>query len=192
MFFKIFFLIFMIFMCIERLFELYCWREKEDGIIEARWTFRTLLIVHILIFISVFVEYFTKKPEIIFFITIIGLFMFSLGLIGRNWTIRTLGKLHSVHIEIRENHKLIIEGPYKYVRNPYYLSVLLEVLGFPLVANAYYSFLVSVFIYSPLIFLRTYYEEKTFEKKFGEEYVRYKNEINAFIPFKKRRSLVCN
>ena len=182
----------MIFMCIERLFELYCWREKEDGRIEAQWTFRALQIVHVFIFISVLIEYFKRSQKINFSITTIGLVMFCLGLIGRNWAIKTLGRFHSIHIEIRENHKLIKEGPYKYLRNPYYLSVLLEVIGFPLVANAYYSFLVSIFIYSPLIFLRTYYEEKSFEKKFGEEYVRYKNEVNAFIPFKKRRSLVCN
>jgi len=174
-------------MCIERYFELYYWREKEEGKIEACWTFNVLQVVHISIFISVFIEYFTKNPQINFIVTTIGLLMYCLGLVGRNWAIKTLGKLHSIHIEIRENHKLIKDGPYKYLRNPYYLSVLIEVLGFPLVANAYYSFLLSLCIYCPLLLFRSYYEEKIFEQKLGDEYLKYKYEVNAFLPLKKRQ-----
>ena len=92
---------------------------------------------------------------------------------------------HSIHIEMREHHPLIKKGPYKYLRHPYYLAVIFEVLGFPLVPNAYYAFLFSIFTYLPLLFIRIYFEEKAMIKKFGDEYHLYKRENWGLIPFKR-------
>ena len=37
---------------------------------------------------------------------------------GRQWAFNSLGKYWSVDIEIRDNHELIKNGPYKYMRHP--------------------------------------------------------------------------
>jgi protein-S-isoprenylcysteine O-methyltransferase Ste14 len=92
-----------------------------------------------------------------------------------------------VHIEIRDHHRLIKEGPYKYMRHPYYLSVMLELAGFPLIPNAYFSFLISLCFYFPLVFIRLYLEEIEMINKFGDSYNLYKNEIRGLLPIKKRK-----
>jgi protein-S-isoprenylcysteine O-methyltransferase Ste14 len=103
-------------------------------------------------------------------------------LIGRNWAIRSLGEYWSIHLEIRKDHKLARKGPYKYIRHPAYLSMIFEVCGIPLIVNAYYIFLFSIVVYSPLLLLRVYYEEKEHFKIFGGKYLTYKKKIGAFFP----------
>jgi protein-S-isoprenylcysteine O-methyltransferase Ste14 len=114
--------------------------------------------------------------------------MFSLAFLGRTWAINTLGKYHSAQIEIREDQPLIMWGPYKYVRHPIYFFTIIEWLGFPLIPNSYYAFFLSLFIVTPLLLLRLFYEEKVHMEKFGDKYIRYKTEVPSLIPF--TRSLV--
>ena len=88
----------------------------------------------------------------LFFIAflVIGVFIFLSSFFivkqQRAAIIERFGKFHSIHIEIRDHQQIIKKGPYKYLRHPYYLSVMLELLGFPLVPNAYYTFIFSVLV----------------------------------------------
>jgi protein-S-isoprenylcysteine O-methyltransferase Ste14 len=187
-FFTTIFLVFMVFMTAERLWETFFKKRGKRGEIVKKWTFPVLVVIHVIIGVGTIVEFFLTQRKINFSITLLGLTMFTLALIGRNWASNTLGEYHSVHIEIRDDHPLIREGPYRYVRHPYYLSVIFEFLGFPLVANAYYSFLISLFVYLPFLFMRVYFEEKAMVKKFGDEYIRYKSETRVFLPLPIKRS----
>ena len=98
------------------------------------------------------------------------------------WAIKTLDKYWTIEIEIRDVHPLIKNGPYKYMRHPHYLFLFCEVLGLPLIANAYYSFVFIAIIFIPLIILRFIFEEKALTEKFGAEYLKYKKEVWAFFP----------
>lgn len=78
--------------------------------------------------------------------------------------------------------KLVIHGPYRYVRNPMITGVLFvllaEVLLFqswPLAVWMLLFFIVNT-IYLPLI------EEKTLEKRFGDDYREYKAHVPRWIP----------
>lgn len=76
-------------------------------------------------------------------------------------------------------------GPYSYIRNPLYVGNMFLYVGLTLIAGSPNIFLVTLitftffFIqYSLIISL----EEEALEKKFGEEYVNYKNEVPSIIP----------
>jgi len=188
MWFTYFFISFVAVMFVHRLCETFSKREKEKGKVFNRWTLYCLQVAHVLIIAGVVFEYFYLKPKINFYVTALGMFMFLFALIGRNWSIRTLGRYHSIHIEIRENHKLIKDGPYKYSRNPYYFCVIFEVMGLPLIANSYFVFLFALFVYVPLMGIRIYFEQKALEEKFTEEYLSYRREVPLLFPgFKKIR-----
>lgn len=149
------------------------------------------LCFYLLIWISAVAEYFyfqnifpVRKINLI--ISLIGFLMYVGVIPLRAWAARTLGKYLNPDIKIIEDHKLIKEGPYKYLRHPLSLCVILEVTGLTLIPNSYYSFLIALFTFIPCTLIRIPIEEKTLIEKFGQEYLDYKKEVYAFLPLKKR------
>lgn len=187
-FFTIAFLSFMIIMAIHRVWETFFKYERVPGKIVKRWLLPTLTIIHFIIGFGIVIEYFIVKRAINYYVTTLGLFLYVLALIGRNLSVRTLGKYHSIHIEIRENHPLIKEGIYKYVRHPYYVSVMLEIISISFIPNTYYMLVFSLLSYIPVMMVKLYYEEKSMIEKFGDQYLAYKRNTGYFLP-KLRRSI---
>ena len=78
--------------------------------------------------------------------------------------------------------KLVIRGPYCYVRNPMIIGVLLILLAEALlfqswsIAGWLAVFFIGNSIYFPLA------EEKSLEKRFGEDYKEYKAHVRRWIP----------
>lgn len=77
---------------------------------------------------------------------------------------------------------LVISGPYRYVRNPMIIAILSILLGEALYLNS-----ISVLIWGMLFFLiNTVYfeliEEPKLERKFGEDYVRYRRRVSRWVP----------
>jgi len=72
-----------------------------------------------------------------------------------------------------EETHLITKGIYSRIRNPMYLGIILMHLGFPVGWNKLFT-LVSAVIWIPQIFVWRYWEEKRLEKRFGKDYLRYK------------------
>ena len=81
-----------------------------------------------------------------------------------------------------ETKELVILGPYKYVRNPMIISVILIQLSEALIFNS-----LSVLIFAILFFvINVIYmplsEEKGMEKRFGRQFLHYKENIRGWIP----------
>ena len=78
--------------------------------------------------------------------------------------------------------KLVIIGPYRYVRNPMITGVLLVLLAEALLFHSWpiaawmILFGVGNVIYFPLV------EEKGLEKRFGGQYLKYKARVPRWIP----------
>jgi len=78
--------------------------------------------------------------------------------------------------------KLVIRGPYCYVRNPMIISVMLMLLAEALLFNSWpiaawlMVFFIGNSIYFPLV------EEKSLEKRFGDDYREYKVHVRRWIP----------
>lgn len=164
-------------------------RKKVSGKIYARWTFKALFFVYILLIIGSIIEYFVIKRKINLIISAIGCIMVVIRILLKHWAIKTLDKYWSAHIEIRQSHKLIKEGPYKYLRHPAYLSGLIEFLAIPLIPNSYYMLGITFIIYTSIILVRINIEEKELIKRFGEAYIEYQKEVWALLPIRKRKRI---
>lgn len=168
---------------IERILETFWKRKKIQGEIRASYTLPLLVGTCILIYLVTFWELVSKENrQITWWITMAGVVMVLASIAGRNWAIKTLGLYHSIHIEIRDNHELIRSGPYNFVRNPYYLSIVIESVGLPLAANARLGLLLSLFCYIPLVILRMVLEERALESKFKDQFVAYKRQVPRILP----------
>ena len=114
--------------------------------------------------------------------TYLGIFVMISGFILRQWSIQILGRLFTPVIFIQEGHRLIIKGPYKYVRHPSYSGLLMELLGASLALFNWISFiLIFCFMLPPLIY-RIKTEEKELIKQFGQDYIDYKKKTKMLVP----------
>lgn len=83
--------------------------------------------------------------------------------------------------------KLVIRGPYRFVRNPMYIGAGMTIAG----AAVFYQSL-SIFIYACLFFLIThlfvvFYEEPTLRRVFGDEYEAYRRRTRRWWPKRSRK-----
>ncbi|MCK4504435.1 MAG: isoprenylcysteine carboxylmethyltransferase family protein [Candidatus Aegiribacteria sp.] len=112
----------------------------------------------------------------------IGITGFGFGLI-LFWRVhKTLGKNWSPILEIRRNHKLITDGPYKYVRHPMYTQIWIWVICQWLVLSNWIVGIVGVLTWTILYVIRISEEEKMMIEEFGQEYKDYIKIIRRIIP----------
>ncbi len=96
---------------------------------------------------------------------------------------KTLGNYYTQDVAILKNHKLITNGPYKFIRHPQYLSQVLSDLGAGLAFASYLIIPIVLMVELPLFVLRAILEDKLLEKHLGEEYTNYKKSTPFMIPF---------
>jgi len=120
----------------------------------AKWTWIAFSITYPLLIFGTIGEYFLIPRTINLWISGIGIGIVAVRVWLKWWAMLTLGEYWSVQIEVRESHKLVKDGPYRYLRHPAYLSNLMEYLGVPLIANAYWTLIGVLFIYLPLNLIR--------------------------------------
>jgi protein-S-isoprenylcysteine O-methyltransferase Ste14 len=93
----------------------------------------------------------------------------------------------SCDVKVTEGHRLVKEGPYRYIRHPLILCVILEVIGFTLVSNSYFSTLGAILIFLPFMLYRIKLEERALIEKFGHEYIDYQHTTWMLLPIPWRR-----
>lgn len=188
-----FIIVFFVSMALFRIIELILFeKNKTRGEVYAEWTFNILSINYGLLVLSTVLEYIVVKKQINLIITGVAIGIMIIRFLIKCWVFKSLGEHYSSRIEIRETHKLIRTGPYRYLRHPVYLSNLLEFIAVPLFANSFYTILWSFPVQFLLIHIRIHLEEKILGGKFGEEYIRYKRETGGLfplMPFMKRRTV---
>jgi len=151
------------------------------------WSFTAFHSLHVLIYLATAVENLLCVQSVCWTATVAGLLLFSVATVVRLIAIRTLGKFWSLHLEIREGHQLITSGIYQYMRHPAYAAIMLEVTAIPLVGNAYWTLLVSLGMYIPLLLVRWRREEAEMVEKFGKQYEQYRRAVPAFVPWRRGR-----
>jgi protein-S-isoprenylcysteine O-methyltransferase Ste14 len=110
-----------------------------------------------------------------------GLLLFTFGKIVRTWAIVYLGRYFSVFLTIQEQHRLVTENIYTWIRHPSYLGLLLIHLGTALVFR---SKLGLLFWFLLLIWLvvRMNREERILASEFGSFWENYKSRSRRLIP----------
>jgi protein-S-isoprenylcysteine O-methyltransferase Ste14 len=113
----------------------------------------------------------------------LGLVLLSLGLFLAIWTVRlqlTIGE--GTPAPWDPPRKLVIKGPYRYVRNPMITGAVLLLAAESLLFNSWLIvlwtglFLLLNLLYLPLV------EEKDLEKRFGDSYRQFKAHVPRWIP----------
>jgi protein-S-isoprenylcysteine O-methyltransferase Ste14 len=113
---------------------------------------------------------------------IYGLIVYILFSWIQIWAYKTLGDNYSQEIIIFSKHKLVTNGPFRFIRHPQYISqILLDIGGG--IATLSYIVIIITLAEIPFIIMRASLEEKLLHKNFKESFSDYKKRSGFMIPF---------
>jgi protein-S-isoprenylcysteine O-methyltransferase Ste14 len=155
--------------------------EREDR--DNRWVLAAFAIIGLL---GGYLPAYTDRVE---FWTIdgatirwFGVFLFTAGGVLRLWPVYVLGNRFSGLVAIQPGHELVTDGIYGLIRNPSYLGLLVNSLGWALAFRSGAGVLFTALIMVPL-HARIVAEEALLRSQFGEEYQSYYQRTWRLIPW---------
>jgi protein-S-isoprenylcysteine O-methyltransferase len=116
-------------------------------------------------------------------LTWIGIAIMISGIIFRRYVIAILGKFFTATVQIQKDHELIKAGPYRYVRHPSYLGILLIAIGLGISLANWISLLLCIVLPTIGVMRRIKVEEKELEQHFGKQYLDYKKDTWYLVPY---------
>ena len=104
------------------------------------------------------------------------------GLLFAVWARRHLGSNWSRAVTIKQDHELIITGPYALVRHPIYTGILTGFLGTAIALSQVRGVIAFVLVF--LVFwAKLRMEEEWMRSQFGETYATYAQQTAALVPY---------
>lgn len=144
-----------------------------------------VLPFNVIVIIPSLILYFSKfkyfMPNIVQLI--FGIVLLVFGLFLAIWTMILFAKIGKGTLAPWAATKhLIIEGPYRIVRNPMITGVLLVLTAEALILSSIYIFywMVLFFIINCVYF--KLFEEKQLVRNFGDEYIAYRKSVPMWFP----------
>lgn len=112
----------------------------------------------------------------------VGAAVCTIGLAFSVWARLHLGRNWSRSVTIKEDHKLIVTGPYAVARHPIYTGLLTGFLGTAIAIGEPRGILALAMIFIPL-WAKLRLEEKWMREFFGASYEAYSHRVAALVPF---------
>ncbi|GJL92113.1 methyltransferase family protein [Hyphococcus sp.] len=81
----------------------------------------------------------------------------------------------------KKNSALVIDGPFKFTRNPMYLGILVATIGLALVIGTILAIAAPIVFFLFVNFISIPYEEEKMERQFGEDYLAYKQRVRRWL-----------
>jgi protein-S-isoprenylcysteine O-methyltransferase Ste14 len=78
--------------------------------------------------------------------------------------------------------KLVIEGPYRFVRNPMYVGASLALTGAAIFYQSWFLFSYAAFFFLVSHLFVVFYEEPVLRRTFGDDYEVYCNKVKRWWP----------
>jgi protein-S-isoprenylcysteine O-methyltransferase Ste14 len=97
------------------------------------------------------------------------------------WTLHSLGMNLTDTVVTRKAHTLVVKGPYRWVRHPFYDTVALLLFAISLVAANWFMLVSGTLVFT-LLAVRVPREEDRLVARFGDAYRGYMTRTNRFLP----------
>jgi protein-S-isoprenylcysteine O-methyltransferase Ste14 len=111
----------------------------------------------------------------------VGVTLYLLGAGLRLWPVFVLGRRFSGLVAIQQGHTLETHGIYGLVRNPSYLGMLINMLGWGLTFRGWSGIAIALLLLIPLV-ARIRAEERLLRSHFGAEYEAYCKRTWRLVP----------
>jgi protein-S-isoprenylcysteine O-methyltransferase Ste14 len=104
------------------------------------------------------------------------------GILFCFWARAILGTNWSGTVTLKQNHELILHGPYAFVRHPIYTGLLAALLGSAMVYGLLRCF-IGVLFCALALWLKSQIEERFMVQQFGDKYRQYRQRTRALVPY---------
>jgi protein-S-isoprenylcysteine O-methyltransferase Ste14 len=111
-----------------------------------------------------------------------GLVIMIMGFAISYWGVLTLGHFWSGIVRVIPDHKVVQEGPYRFVRHPIYASEILSLIGLGLALQSWVALLIILIAEGAWYGNRIRIEEKFLTAELGDEYIQYMKSVKRIIP----------
>lgn len=167
-----------------RMREILTRRDTIAGPVRENWTLRLFFLVGTAMTLGSLAEYLMADRPISWMAVVTGVVCAIVSFRLRWRAISALGRFWSLHVEIRENHEFVQSGPFRFMRHPTYFSMILELLSFGLIFNAWWMLLLIPVAFVPVLIMRLRLEEPALVEKFGDAYRDYQRRVPMLLPYK--------
>lgn len=123
--------------------------------------------------------HFLQPSRLWFFV---GAAVTAAGLLFSVWARVQLGRNWSRSVTIKEDHELIVTGPYALARHPIYTGLLTGFLGTAIAITELRGILALALIFVSL-WMKLRLEEQWMGEQFGASYQAYRSRVAALVPF---------
>jgi protein-S-isoprenylcysteine O-methyltransferase Ste14 len=103
----------------------------------------------------------------------LGLCLWARAVLGRNW---------SGTVTLKENHELIVRGPYRLVRHPIYTGLLAMLIA-TAIEQGHIAGMIGVVLVFASFWIKLSYEEELMVNQFPDQYPAYRERVKRIIPF---------
>lgn len=110
-----------------------------------------------------------------------GVALVALGCVVRIWPVFVLGNRFSAGVAIQEGHQLETRGPYRLIRNPSYLGIIMIMVGWALTFRSLLGLAMAVLVV-PFLVVRIDAEERILREEFGSAFDEYVARTKRLIP----------
>jgi protein-S-isoprenylcysteine O-methyltransferase Ste14 len=114
-------------------------------------------------------------------VRITGMAMTVLGGLFAIWARLTLGGNWSGRVTVKEDHELIVKGPYAVTRHPIYSGILLAYAGTAFAVGKWHG-LVGLCVILIGLMIKMSREERLMMETFPDAYPQYRQRVKALIP----------
>ena len=103
----------------------------------------------------------------------LGFCLWARAVLGRNW---------SGTITLKENHELIVRGPYRLVRHPIYTGLLAMLIA-TWMEQGHIAGMIGLVLAFASFWIKLRNEEEVMRKQFPDQYAAYAERVKRIIPF---------
>lgn len=136
------------------------WSRQHGGVEYGHSHYPFMVALHVFLLVGSLVEVWVWRPELVpaLSLTMLGLVVASQVL--RWWCIRTLGQRWNTLVVVVPGLPAVTSGPYRWLRHPNYVAVVVEGIALPLVGSAWVTALVFTVLNIPLLMTRIRIENR--------------------------------
>jgi protein-S-isoprenylcysteine O-methyltransferase Ste14 len=98
------------------------------------------------------------------------------------WARAVLGGNWSGTVTLKENHELIVRGPYRLVRHPIYTGLLAMVVA-TVMQQGYIAGAIGLILVFVSFWIKLTEEEELMRKQFSDQYLAYEERVKRIVPF---------
>ena len=111
-----------------------------------------------------------------------GIVLIAAGIGLRGWSIATLGRFFQYQIRVQPGHRVVTDGPYRYVRHPSYTGIALVLAGIALACDDVWSLVVVAVLGGAGLAVRIRAEERQLTRAMGGEYEHFAAGRKRLVP----------